>query len=319
VKSPEAGERLDRWLAGSGLGLSRAQAQRLIDAGLVRVNAVPAPKSRIVREGDEIEVLEPEPRAVPLRGQRIPIEIIFEDDDLIVVNKPPHMVVHPAREGDTGTLVHALLAHTDRLSTAGGEDRPGIVHRLDKGTSGILVVAKTDEVHRDLSRQFKARTVEKLYQALVWGDLPSPRGLISAPLGRHRRHRKKMAVRCEGGREADTAYKVEETLPFVSLASLKPGTGRTHQLRVHLAYLGHPIFGDPGYGGRRMPGRLSAKDRETLGGLLKICGRQALHARRLSFDHPAGGRRCRFEAGLPEDLSTLLEEFRRWKQPETSA
>ncbi len=312
VTDSEAGERLDRWLAGrSALGLSRALAQRWIDADRVRVNGAPALKRRIVRPGDEVEVLPPQ-RAAPVESAKVPLDVIFEDDVLLVVNKPPHMVVHPAREGDTGTLVHALRAHTDRLSTAGGEDRPGIVHRLDKGTSGILVVAKTDEAHRVLSRQFKARTVEKIYQAIVWGDLPRPTGVIAAPLGRHRRHRKKMAVRSDGGREADTAYEVEEALPFVNLARLKPGTGRTHQLRVHLAYLGHPIFGDPNYGGRRVPGRVSAKDRETLDGLLKRCPRQALHAGTLSFDHPSDGRRCRYEARLAEDMNTLVSQFRSW-------
>jgi 23S rRNA pseudouridine1911/1915/1917 synthase len=310
VSESEAGERLDRWLVGRGLGLSRAQAQRLIQAGRVTVNGSPALKRQILRAGDRVDLRPPAPDERKRESPPPLPAVLYEDDWVLVVNKPPGMVVHPARAGETGTLVAALRAHTDRLSTAGGADRPGIVHRLDKGTSGLLVVARTDEAYRALVRQFKARTVEKIYRAVVWGALPCRAGSVSAPLGRHRRDRKRMSVRCEGGREADTDYEVEEALPFVSVVRLKPGSGRTHQLRVHLAYLGHPIFGDPDYGGRRVPGRVSSREREMLGRLLALCPRQALHAEVLAFDHPADGRRVRLTADLPDDMARLIAELR---------
>lgn len=319
VSVSEAGGRLDRWLAEKTPGLSRAQAQRSIEAGLVRVNAKPATRRTILQAGDEVEVRapegrgeapEPQARATAPGPEKISIETVYEDDHILVVNKPPLMVVHPVRRGDTGTLVHGLLAHTGRLSTLGGPDRPGIVHRLDRGTSGLLVVAKTDGAHVGLAHQFKARTVAKEYVAVVWGRMPCDSGTVSAPLGRHRWQRKKMAVRCDGGREADTAYGVDEILPFTSLVRLKPGSGRTHQLRVHLAYIGHPIFGDPTYGGRRIQGRVSMKARRRLAELLRKCPRQALHAEALSFEHPVTGRPCRFRAPPPEDMEAVLVGLR---------
>ena len=305
VDRGEDGERLDRWLADRSPGASRADVQRWIDAGSVLVNGVRPIKRRPVRTGDRIEVRRPVERDEPSPVAHP--EILYEDDAVLVVRKPPHQVVHPARPADRGTLVHALRAYTDRLSTCGGEDRPGIVHRLDKGTSGILVVARTDEAHRRLAAQFKARTVDKEYVAVVWGAMECLAGTISAPLGRHRRHRQKMSVRCEGGREADTDYRVETRGRRVSVVRLKPGSGRTHQLRVHLAYVGHPVFGDPAYGGRRVPGRLTARERERFDALLKVCRRQALHAETLAFDHPVTGRRRRFRAAVPDDMDTVLQ------------
>ncbi|MCK4548461.1 MAG: RluA family pseudouridine synthase [Candidatus Eisenbacteria sp.] len=310
VSNSEEGQRLDRWLAARGTGLSRVRIQRLIESGQVRVNGKVAVKRLAVRTGDEVEMWWSALTAPELAPENIPLDIIFEDEQVLVVSKSPGMVVHPVRAEDSGTLVHALRAHTSCLSTLGGSERPGIVHRLDKGTSGILVVAKTDEAHLALTRQFKARAIEKRYRAVVWGSMPLDAGDISAPLGRHRRQRKKMMVRCDGGREADTAYEVEERLPHVNVVRLKPGSGRTHQLRVHAAYIGHPIFGDAAYGGRRIPGRVSPRYRRLISGLLHECPRQALHAEFLAFDHPGDGRRCRFCAPLPEDIGRVIAGFR---------
>jgi 23S rRNA pseudouridine1911/1915/1917 synthase len=309
VGESEEGERLDRWLAGRDLGLSRARIQRMIEDGLVLVNGRPVQKRLIVKAGDRVEIRRVDPESGP-EEETLPLDIIFEDSQVLVVNKPPMMVVHPARSGETGTLVHSLRSYTDRLSTVGGKDRSGIVHRLDKGTSGILVVARTDEAHEALSRQFKERTVGKAYRAVVWGTMSCLAGDISVPLGRHRRQRKKMAVRCEGGREADTSYEVEECLNHVSIVRLKPGSGRTHQLRVHLSYIGHPIFGDPAYGGRRAPGRIPARERARISDLLRVFPRQALHAEFLAFDHPGDGRRCQYRAALPEDMNRVIVSFR---------
>jgi 23S rRNA pseudouridine1911/1915/1917 synthase len=305
-----AGERLDRWLAGRIPETSRARVQKWIDAGRVRVNGTPALRRRILATGDRVEV-RPEPGApAPPEGSQVRLDILFEDDDVLVVNKPPNLTVHPVGTSSRETLVGALRSYTHRLSTVGGADRPGIVHRLDRGTSGVLVVARTDEAHRALAAQFAARTVEKRYVALAWGEMPCLHGSVSAPLGRSRRHRQRMGVRCEGGRAADTDYDVEEYLGRVTLLRLAPGTGRTHQLRVHLAYLGHPIFGDPEYGGRRVPGKTSRWERERIGELLDSCPRQALHARSLAFDHPRDGRRCRFRAEVPEDMERVIAGFR---------
>jgi len=310
VSARDSGDRLDRWLAGQDLGVSRAQVQRWIEDGLVEVNGTPARKRAILKSGDHVEIRAPGADRRASEARPPVLEVLFEDDHVLVVNKPPMVVVHPARSGQGGTLVDALREYTDRLSAVGGADRPGIVHRLDRGTSGILVVARTDEAHRGLARQFKARTVEKRYRALVWGSLACEEGTVSAPLGRHRWQRKRMAVRCEGGREADTRYEVGERLGPADLLWLRPGSGRTHQLRVHLAYIGHPIVGDPEYGGRRIPAWVPSGDRRRLAELLRRLPRQALHAEALAFDHPIEAGRCRFEAPAPQDMTTVEDGLR---------
>ncbi len=311
--------RLDQFLATYGDFTSRGAAQRVIKSGNVWIDGQPASKpSTRVLPGAIVtyEPLAPEP--VQLVARPFPLEILYEDDAIIVVNKPPHRVVHPAPGHVDDTLVNALLAHTDRLASMGGPRRPGIVHRLDKGTSGVLVVAKTDEAYLSLTRQFKERLIKKVYNALVYGQMDGERGTIDHAIARSARDRKKMAViRVPGsGREAVTDWKVKKAYAGLSYLELSPRTGRTHQLRVHLAALGHPIVGDPVYGRRRWPttGVLAplAKD-------VKQLGRQALHASRITFSHPVSQAKMTIKAPLPEDLATLLhkldERFARKEDP----
>jgi 23S rRNA pseudouridine1911/1915/1917 synthase len=249
----------------------------------------------------------PPPDVVP---ENIPLTVLFEDDHLLVVNKPAGMVVHPACGNYTGTLVNALLYHCNALSAVNDATRPGIVHRLDKDTSGLLVVAKNDAVHAHLARQFARRTIEREYQAIVWGLLKERTGIIETQLGRSKSDRKKMAVVADG-KIAITEYAVLEQFRYLSLVSLKLRTGRTHQIRVHLAHIHHPVLGDPGYGGRqivwgpRTPGRKAEVQR-----LLKVLTRQALHARTLGFVHPVSGHRMTFESPLPPDMAEALEILR---------
>ncbi|HHY46164.1 MAG TPA: RluA family pseudouridine synthase [Firmicutes bacterium] len=296
VKAPEGGTRLDVYVA-SRLevpqgSLSRSTVQRLIDSGNIVVNGRPCRPSYRVRAGDVISGLVPPPEEPHADPEDIPIDILYEDSDIIVVNKPRGMTVHPGAGNPSGTLVNALLAHCGDLSGVGGVMRPGIVHRLDKDTSGVMVVAKNDASHLELSRQFKAREVHKTYIALVRGAVDPPEGTISSMIGRHPVHRKKMAVTEHGGKPAVTRYRTIERLPGYTLLEVHPETGRTHQIRVHLAWVGHPVAGDSLYGGRdpRLP----------------ISG-QALHAASLEFRHPRTGRRMRFCAPLPDDMARIMK------------
>ena len=250
----------------------------------------------------------PQPQPLKLVPVDIPLEILYEDEEILVVNKPPHMVVHPAPGHERDTLVNVLLAHTDHLASLGGDRRPGIVHRLDKGTSGALLVAKTNEAYLSLTRQFKNREVKKTYHALVYGRMEAEEGTIDHDIVRSARDRKKMTVSrvSAGGRGAVTAWRVRKTFPGLSFLELFPRTGRTHQLRVHLAFLGHPIVGDPVYGRRKFPttGVLA-----PLAGDVKALGRQALHAYRIVFSHPGTGVGITLKAPYPEDLENLLKRL----------
>ncbi len=246
----------------------------------------------------------PEP-AEPL-PEDIPLDVVFEDAHLLVVNKPAGLVVHPGAGANRGTLVNALLGRVRDLSGVGGVLRPGIVHRLDRGTSGLLVVAKDDETHRALVRQFAGRTVEKEYLALVLGRPARPSGSIEAPIGRDPIHRQKMSVRATRGRPARSEYRVRESFDGATLLLVRIHTGRTHQIRVHLASIGHPVAGDATYGGTRPPSSRRAAAREALSSL----ARPALHAARLAFVHPATGDRLSFEAPLPADLREVVERLR---------
>ncbi len=292
-----AGQRLDQFVGARLEGASRTRAQRLIREGRVELGGrVETTAHAHVRAGQAVVCRVPAPEPAADLPEDIALDILFEDDALIVVNKPAGLVVHPGAGNRTGTLVNALLHHCPRLSGVGGVERPGIVHRLDKDTSGCLVAAKTDAAHLFLSAQFSARTVEKEYLALVRG-MPSPlEGTIDRPVGRHPVHRERMSA-TPSGRAAFTRYRVEELAPggAASLVRLFPGTGRTHQLRVHLALIGHPILGDRVYGGR---------DCRALAG--QEVPRQLLHAQRLAFDHPDGRGRMRFEAPLPADFCRCL-------------
>ncbi len=313
---PEAaGERLDRLLAGALPALSRSRLKALIEEGQVSADGKPvtSPAAK-VKAGQTFAIIIPEARPVALEGQAIPLEILYEDKDLIVLNKPAGLVVHPAAGNPDRTLVNALIAHCGSgleggLTGIGGEQRPGIVHRLDKDTSGLMVAAKTEAAHQGLVEQFAARTIERSYLALVWG-LPSPAaGTITGNIGRSPRNRKKMAVLRRGGRPAETGYRVLKSLQNgkVSLVECRLKTGRTHQIRVHMAEAGHPLLGDPLYGrgdGRRakaLPARAQAA--------LAALGRQALHAKTLGFQHPVSGDTLQFTCELPSDIGALIRSL----------
>lgn len=287
LAADRSGERLDAYLARAVPDLSRSHAQKLIEAGRVLVNGRPAKAALRLAPGDEVRVHLPEPQPVTPAPEPIRLEVVYEDADLIVVNKPAGLTVHPAPGHPSGTLVNALLAHCPDLSGINGELRPGIVHRLDKDTSGLLVVAKNDRAQLALSEQFAGREVLKAYLALVEGR-PQPAGVIDAPIGRHPAQRKRMAVIAEG-RPARTRYRVVAQWDEAALVVALLETGRTHQVRVHFAAIGHPVVGDPVYG-RRSP----------------LVARQFLHAWRLGFRHPRTGAWLEFEAPLPEDLRSAL-------------
>jgi 23S rRNA pseudouridine1911/1915/1917 synthase len=306
-----AGSRLDRWLARELPEQSRSRLQALIEEGAVLLDGRPARPSARLRAGQAVLVRIPEPRPALPRPQDIPLAMVHEDAWLLVLEKPAGLVVHPGAGRTEGTLVNALLHHVRDLSGIGGELRPGIVHRLDKGTSGLMVVAKDDATHRDLVRQFAGRTVEKEYLAIVLG-VPSPRrGSVDSPIGRDPANRKKMSSRARRARPARSDYAVVEVLDGAALVRVRIHTGRTHQVRVHLASLGHPVAGDALYGGRRAAPSRRAASRAALRSL----ARPALHAARLAFTHPATGARLAFESPLPKDLIELLDLLREG-QPE---
>jgi len=308
VPASRAGERLDRFLAEVERTLSRSAVQQLIDAGHVRLNDAPARASRRVREGDRVEVVRPRRAPTPLAPEAIPLDVVYEDEHLAVVAKPAGMVVHPAVGHRTGTLVHALLHRYGVLSSENGQERAGIVHRLDKGTSGLLLVARTDEAHRRLATELEARHVRRVYRALVWGHPRAMEGRIEAPLGRSPKDRKKIAVLPRGGRYAATRFRVARSYAFLTEMLLTLETGRTHQIRVHLTHQGHPVFGDPDYGGRRGPLlRLSPERRREATLLLAELDHQALHAETLGFTHPATGEAMEFHCPLPPEFAAVLE------------
>ncbi len=313
VPNVEKRERLDKFLANQIENTSRSKIEKLIESGLVLVNGETVKPSHKISPGERIIVKIPKEPRPELEPEPIPLNIVYEDDYLLVVNKPAGMVTHPGHGNYTGTLVNALLYHCSKLSkvnVSGGEVRPGIVHRLDKDTSGLLVVAKDDETHRHLARQFFHKTVEREYWAVVWGHFNTNRGVIEAELGRSKSDRKKFAV-VEGGKLAVTEYEVLEKFEFLSLLRLKLKTGRTHQIRVHLAYIGHPVFGDPVYGGRRIAwGGVDRKKKLLVDELLKIMPRQALHAKTLGFIHPWRNEFMKFDSELPDDITKLLDVLR---------
>ncbi len=301
-----SGLRLDVWLARRLPSLSRARLQALIGEGHVLVDGAASRPAERLRPGQAVVVHVPPPTPADPEPEDIPLAIVHEDAHLLVVDKPAGLVVHPGAGTRTGTLVNALLKHVHDLSGIGGVLRPGIVHRLDRGTSGLLVVAKDDETHRALVGQFSSRRVEKEYLALVHGVPRARRGEIVAPIGRHPVDRKKMAVSPSRGREARSTWQLEEALDGASLLRVRIHTGRTHQIRVHLASIGHPVVGDATYGGTRTPSSRRAAARDALRSLT----RPALHAARLGFTHPFRGERVEFVAPLPPDLSGVLERLR---------
>ncbi|MBM3319989.1 MAG: RluA family pseudouridine synthase [Candidatus Eisenbacteria bacterium] len=302
--------RLDRFLAEDAGLPSRAFGQKLIREGRVLVDGKTARASRKLAAGETVTITLPPPEPSALVPEAIPLDVRHEDEDLIVVVKPAGMVVHPGAGVRTGTLVHALLSRCGTLSDAGEAVRPGIVHRLDKDTSGLLVAAKTREAHLALSRAIERRDVERQYLAVVWG-FPPDKGVIRAPIGRSRRDRKKMAV-TEKGKEAVSRFTSRERFLYACLTEVALESGRTHQIRVHFAHAGHPVFGDPEYGGRRKAlAALPSEHRRSAERALEAIDRQALHAWRLRFRHPRTGAEMAFEAEAPSDFAGLLSILRR--------
>lgn len=309
VTEKGVGVRLDAWLAKEA-ELSRSAAIKLIDEGHVTVNGAPVIKKYLLRAADTVELELPEPEEYSVTAENIPLDVVYEDEWIIVINKPKGMVVHPAPGNYSGTLVNALLYHCrDSLSGIGGVTRPGIVHRIDKDTSGLLVVAKCDEAHAALSEELSYHGIEREYHALVRGGFSTDTGTVSYPIGRHPTDRKKMAVIRDGShtaREATTHYTVLERFGEVSHLALRLETGRTHQIRVHMSYIGHPLLGDETYGG----GKTKFELRHP-----KLFSGQALHAARLTLTHPKSRERMTFEAPLPEEfrraIALLGEEYQK--------
>jgi 23S rRNA pseudouridine1911/1915/1917 synthase len=290
VQANDAKLRLDQFLAKRLPEYSRSRLQQLIRSGFVRLNEQTTRPRQIVRRGDKIDLVEPPVEKIEARPEPIPLEILFEDDDIIVINKPAGLTVHPGAGQREHTLVNALLSHCTTLSGIGGKERPGIVHRLDKETSGCLVVAKNDIAHRELSKQFAARTVEKIYLALAAGKLRKPTGVIEENIGRHPVHRQRMRVTSLSGRTAKTEYRVIRSGDEASLIECRLHSGRTHQIRVHLHHLGHAVLGDKVYAAR----------------FVKNFPRQMLHASKLGFRHPRTGEWKTFEAPLPADFKEAM-------------
>ncbi len=299
----DAGQRLDVFLARHDDSLSRSQVPKALEAGRVLLNGKPPKAAVRLKAGDEILVQLPPPVLSEVLPEDIPLHIVYEDASLLVIDKPPGMVVHPGAGNRRGTLVNALLHHCRDLSGIGGVLRPGIVHRLDKDTSGLMIVAKSDPVHRSLAAQFQTRRVEKLYLALVFGDIKDEQGLVALPVGRHPVDRKKMSTRSRQGKNALTRWQVRERYGVATLLAAAIETGRTHQIRVHLAALGHPVVGDRVYGNPRKVNEITDQE---LRRRLKGMARQALHACRLAFLHPATGRDMVFKSPLPRDMGELV-------------
>ena len=303
ITAGEQPKRLDVFLVNRERDMSRSALQRLIELGRIRINDQVVKPSHKIKPGDKITMDVPKPEPLELKGEAIPLEVLFEDDQILVLNKPAGIVVHPAPGNWTGTLVNALLHHFQTsggtVSSIGGKERPGLVHRLDKDTSGVMVIAKTDHAHRHLAAQFKQHTITRVYEALVWGIPKRGHGLIELAIGRDSKERKKFSARTARPKESVTEYKVNRRFgKTVAHVLLYPRTGRTHQLRVHLASLGHPILGDPTYGGR------------------KVCSldgvgipRVMLHARTLGFHHPSSGELQQYDRPSPPDMDLVMKEL----------
>ena len=303
VDAPDVHKRLDVYLAEHNAPLTRSHIKKLIDSHAVTVNNQQVKVSCRLKLGDVIKLHIEKPQQPQLVAENLPLDILFEDDFIIVVNKPAGMVVHPAAGNYSGTLVNALLYHCSFIQGVGGILRPGIVHRLDKGTSGVIVVAKSDSAHHNLTRQFKNRTVTKVYTALVFGQFRNDEGQLDTDIGRHRYERKKMSTNTARGRTASTRWVVKRRFTHFSLLDVTIQTGRTHQIRVHLASLHHPILGDSVYGNRKMLSKVTDSSMRAQCSRLK---RPFLHARLLGFNHPQNGDYLEFESPLDPKLKELL-------------
>lgn len=297
-------ERLDSFIARSVNGMTRATVQRLIEAGQITVDGHLQKPSLKLKGGERLMVTIPPPVAAEPAAETIPLEILFEDRNLVVVNKAAGMVVHPGAGNSGGTLVNALLGHCTDLSGIGGELRPGIVHRIDKDTSGVLVVAKSDAAHQSLAEQFKEHTIKRVYLALVYGAPKDDKGRLESHIGRHPVDRKRMSGKAKHGKHAVTHWRVVGRYRGITLLRLRLETGRTHQIRVHLSEAGYPLVGDDVYGGGS---RLATVSDTLLRKLIKDLGRQALHAKTLGFIHPVTGEYLEFDTELPDDMARIVE------------
>jgi 23S rRNA pseudouridine1911/1915/1917 synthase len=300
VPPAAVGTRLDRFLATAPEIGTRARAQHLIADGRVQVGGVARKPAHVLRRGERLTIVLPPPEPLAVEAEPLPLRVLYEDAALLAIDKPPGLVVHPAAGIRRGTLVNALVHRLGALPGVGEAERPGLVHRLDRDTSGVLLVARTAAALEALARQFRERTIEKRYLAIVHGRVPAASGTIDRPIGRHPRERKRMSVHSRRGRSARTRWTVIERLPGATVLRLAPETGRTHQLRVHLAALGHPVIGDRVYGGRHRRGT----------GAVPGCARQALHAEEIRFAHPVSGERIIVRAPVPEDLQQLRATLR---------
>ena len=307
VASEQSGLRLDLFLTAREIGLSRSQVQRAVEERRVQVNGRPGRAGRKLKTGDVVAIDLPAARPSGVLPEAIPLKILYEDASLLVIDKPAGIVVHPAAGHSSGTLVNALLHHCRDLSGIGGVLRPGIVHRLDKGTSGLMMAAKSDEAHWGLAGQFKRHEVRKTYLALVYGDPKTDGGRIEAAVGRHPTDRKRMSTQSRRGRSAVTIWRVRERYGVAALLEVDIETGRTHQIRVHLTDLGHPVVGDRVYGGA---GRIRTVGDPAARARMKALDRQALHSWRLAFTHPVTGEKMQFSAPLPEDMAGLCAFLR---------
>jgi 23S rRNA pseudouridine1911/1915/1917 synthase len=312
VTAGEGPKRLDVFLSQREPSLSRSALQRLVLQGRITINGQVVKPSQTIRPGDHIVLEIPRPEPLELKPEPIPLDICFEDDEILVLNKPAGLVVHPAPGHWSGTLVNALLFHFDSaqgsLSTIGGKERPGLVHRLDKETSGVMVIAKTDRAHRSLATQFKQHSITRVYEALVWGTLKQSEGIVDLAIGRDMKERKKFSARTARPKVSMTAYQVVQRIGKVAArVELLPRTGRTHQLRVHLASIGHPVLGDPTYGGRKV--------RDLLGVTIP---RVMLHARTLGFLHPTTGQPVEFSTPLPTEMEMVIGAMMEATSPTSS-
>ncbi|MBN1300858.1 MAG: RluA family pseudouridine synthase [Melioribacteraceae bacterium] len=305
-------ERIDTYLAKTIERSTRSKVQKLIKKNLVQVNGKVIKANYLVVPDDVIDVTIPHlPRPESAEPEDIPLDIVFEDEDIIIINKPPGLVVHPAIGNHTGTLVNALLHHTNKLSHLNTPGRAGIVHRIDKDTSGLLLIAKDEWIHSQLAKQFATHSIDRTYLAVCWGLFKKPKGEVIGNITRSSKDRKLFCVHESEGKHAHTFYELIEEFEFASLVKLNLKTGRTHQIRVHMSYINHPVFGDPTYGGRKIVyGTNISKMKSRVDNLLKIMPRQALHAKTLGFTHPRTNDRLQFDSSLPDDMETLINELR---------
>lgn len=311
--------RIDKFLFNRIEAISRSKIQHAAEEGMILVNGVAVKSNYKVKPLDLITVMLPEPKMEhDLLPENIPLDIVYEDNDVVLINKPPGLVVHPGVGNYTGTMVNALIYHFQQLPVSPGEknkDRPGLVHRIDKNTSGILVVAKNEFAMNFLARQFADHSLKRTYQALVWGDFKEDEGTITGNVGRSLKNRKMMDVfpDADYGKEAITHYKVLERLGYVTLIECRLETGRTHQIRVHMKYAGHPVFNDETYGGNRIvKGTVYTKYKQFVENCFEIIPRHALHAKSLGFMHPSTRKEAYFDSALPEDLQQVLEKWRKY-------